>query len=400
MEHSDRTTPTAVQAPSGSRFSWKRIITVELMLFFGLWFVYGMLINEKNIAAAGQSVTEAVVDEHRFNVDNLTAWPHQYTGDVFVYEGHTYSNKNPGQGVITSIVYAHLRLFGISYARDKFFAGALVIFFSTSLLTAFGSVVLYWLARDLEGKRTIIWPLAAALIWGLCTTQMAFAGVAWHDPLAAPMLVIAVYLLQKIRNTSLSPEKARNLSILAGFLLGMTVTTSMTFLFMVVVFGIYFLAMRRWRLLVPFLLGGVVGIAPMVFYNTVNFGNPLSFPAVLYFEITGVPPDVYFFLDWVNFKSKVVLYYQLITWYAPVLWLGLAGLLLLPSRVRREQLFVFGAIAVLLLYMFNVTGLGVCGYGPRYLLPIMPFCSLGIVGLGLLPTKTLKRVSIESCGRG
>ena len=377
----------AARAVSGAAFSWTHIFTLELMLFLGLWFFYGTLINVKNIDDFGQSMTEAIVDEHRFSVEDLSAWP--VRGDVFGLNGHVYSNKNPGQAFISSVAYVHLRLLGISYAGDKIFAGALVIFFSSCLLTALAAIALYRLARDLAGEGTI-WPLAATLVWALCTTAMAFSGVAWHDVLATALLVIAVYLLRTIRNISLAPAMARNLSVVAGFLLGMTITTSMTFFFMVVLFGVYFLTMRRWPLLAPFVFGGLAGVAPMLFYNAVNFGNPFTFPAVAYFQYSGMPPDVYFFLEWHNFESKVIAYFTLINWYVPVLWLGLVGLVFLPSRVRREQLFVIGAIAVLVLYMFNVQGLGVCGYGPRYLMPIMPFCSLGIIGLGRIPTKALK----------
>jgi hypothetical protein len=378
--------PMAEKATSGARSSWTRILTLELMLFFGLWLVYGMLITSKNIEEYGQSATEAIVDKHRFSVEKLTYW--LVRGDVFEFEGHTYTNKNPGQAFISSIAYAHLRLLGISYARDKFFAGALVIFFSSSLLTAFAAVLLFRMARDLEGRRTIIWPLAAALGWALCTTQMAFSGVASHDVVASPLLVIAVYPLLKIRDTSLSPEMARNLSVLGGFLLGMTITTSMTSFLMVVVFGIYFLSLRRWTLLIPFVLGGLAGVAPLLLYNAINFGNPFTLPAVAYLDSNpAFPRDIYFFLEWRNFTLRFQQYYDLITWYAPVLWWGLAGFLLLPWRVHRERMFIIRAIAVLYFYLCNVEGLGICGYGPRYILAIMPFCSLGIVGLGRIPTK-------------
>jgi hypothetical protein len=390
MEDPHSTTPAPPAASTTTRRSWQRLVSVELMLFFGVWLVFGMLINQKNIGMYGQSVTEAFVDYQKFTVENLPAWPWQMNGDVFVFEGNTYSNKNPGQGIISSIAYAPLKFLGFSYSRDKYLAGALVIFFSTSLFTALGAVALYRLARDLDGRRTVIWPLAAALGWAVCSTQMAWAGVAWHDPLAAPMILIAFYLLQRVRNGGLAYSAARNYSFLAAFLLGMTVTTSMTFLFMTVVIGIYFLTMRRWKLLTPFLIGGIVGVAPLFLYNTYNFGNPFSFPAMLYFRLTNTPPDVYFFLDWTNFTNQAGWYLQLINWYTPIIWLGLIGLLFLPARFRREQLAAFGVIAVLIFYMFNVSGLGVCGYGPRYLLPIMPFCALGIVGLGRFPTIYVK----------
>lgn len=368
--------------------AWQPIVGLELMLFLGLWLICGMFINTKTISDYGQPLIEAIVDQQRFTLENLRSFPMK--DDVFGYEGHTYSNKNPGQAIIGSIAYAHLRLLGISYERDKFFAGALVIFFSTGLFTAFGAVALCRLARDLSGRRTIVWPLAAALVWALCTTQLPFAAVAWHDPLASAMLIMALYFLYKVRDNSLSPEMARNLAILSGFLLGMILTTSMSFFFMVGLFGVYFLTLRRWNLLIPFFTAAFVGIVPMLIYNTINFHNPFTSPYVMFFRYSGYPVDVYFFLDWDNFVGKVLAYFNQINWYSPILWLGFAGLFLLPARVRREQLFILGAIAVLLFYMLNVEGLGVCGYGPRYLLPIMPLCSLGIIGLGRVPTKVFK----------
>ena len=384
MEDHGLVAPIGAQTKSGERFSWRRILTIELMLFFGIWLIYGMLINTRTIEGFGQSVTEAIVDEHRFSVENLTVW--RVHGDVFEHEGRTYYNKNPGQAFISAIAYAHLRLLGISYAGDKFFAGALVIFFSTSLFTAFGAVVLFWLARDLAGGGTI-WPLAAALVWGLCTTQMAFSGVTSHDVVATPLLIMAFYPLQKLRNTSLSPKTARSLSILAGFLLGFTVTTSMSTFFMVAVFGVYFLSLQRWNLLVPFIVGGIAGIAPLFLYNAITLGNPFMMAQVAYLNSNSdFPRDIYFFLDWRNFQERVTSYYYLFSWYAPVLWLGMLGLFFLPARVRREQLFVILAVAVFMFYMCNIEGMGICGYGPRYVIAMMPFCALGIVGLGNIPT--------------
>ncbi len=390
MEDHSSSAPRVPRTDPATLISRRSLVKVEIMLFLGLWLVYGLLINQKNIGMYGQSMTEAFVDKKRVSVESLTAWPWEYVGDVFHLDGHTYSNKNPGQAIISSIAYIHLKFMGISYSSDKYLAGALVIFFSTSLLTALGAVALYRLARDLAGRRTVIWPLAAALVWSVCTTQMAWAGVAWHDPLAAPMIVIGFYLIQRVRNGAIPHETARTYSFVAAFLLGMTVTTSGAFLSMAVIFGIYFLTMRRWNLLLPFFTGGVLGIAPLLLYNTIFFGSPHIFAYDLYFKLNAITPDIYLVLDWSNFTKKASDYYGLITSYAPILWIGLAGLLFLPSKFRREQLTVFAAILVLILYMFNITGLGVCGYGPRYLLPIMPFCSLGIVGLASFPTKTLR----------
>jgi hypothetical protein len=374
--------------PGAFRISWRRAITIELILFFGLWLFFGMLINAKNIVDFGQSTVEAIVDQHRFSVDGMTAWP--INGDTFGFNGSAYSNKQPGQAMLGAAVYAQLKVIGVSYASDRIFAGALVIFFTASLLTALAAVALYLLARDLDGKRTVVWPLSAALVWALGTSALSYSGIAHHDVIATDFLVIAVWLLERIRNHDLSARAQEYHAVLAGALLGLTLTTSMLHFFMVVVFGIYFLTMRKWRLFVPLILGGLAGLAPMLIYDTICFGNPFMLAAIAQYKYAGYDPEVFFSYDWKNFTEKLLVYYVQISWYVPVLLFTLPGLLFLRSKARREQVFILAAIAVLVFYITNVEGLGTCAYGPRYLLPIMPFCALGVVGFGRIPTKFLR----------
>ena len=366
-----------------------RVQRVALMLFFSLWMIYGSLINSNNIVDFGQATVEAIVDQHRFYIEDLPVWPR---GDDFDYNGHKFSNKQPGQALACSVVYAHLRLLGISYTGNRLLAAALVIFFTASLFTALAAVALFLLARDLDEKRRIIWPLAVALTWGLGTTAFAYSGIAHHDVIATDFLVIAFYLLQQIRNSKLSEPSAKALGLLAGLVLGLTLTTSMLHFFMVSVFGIYFLTMRRWKVLLPLLVGGFIGILPMLVYNTICFGNPFLPAAMAQLKYAGDDGEVMFFLDRENFAEKLRTYYRQINQYLPVIWFGLSGLLLLPSKFRREQLFVIAAILALVFYVTNIQGFGTCAYGPRYLMPIMPFCALGVVGLGRLPTKVVRLV--------
>jgi hypothetical protein len=374
-----------------SRPVTRRIHSVEIMMFMAVWLFCGLLINQKNIDDYPQHQIEAIVDYRRFSVEGLAAW--NLYGDVFDYkgQGRFYSNKNPGQAIIGSVAYAHLRAFGVTYTWDRTLTGALVVFFSSCLFTAFGAVVLFRLGRDLTDERSVVWPLAAAMIWALCTTQTVFAGVAWHDTLAATMLLTAFYLLQKLRLPYPDPRTPRTISVAAGFLLGMTLATSMSFLTMVGVFGLYFLSLRRWSLLTPLILGGLASSLLIPIYNTILFGDPFLLPAVASFN--QAPPDMvdaYFYLDWDNFSAKAIAYFYQLYWYVPVLWAGIVGLLLLPSKVRREQLFILAAILLLVFHMFNIKGMGVCGYGPRYLMSIMPFCCLGIAAYAAVPQQSLR----------
>src|SRR5437868_14597188 len=175
---------------------WRQVTRVEVLLFLALWLSYGMLINAKNIRSFGQSSIEAIVDQHRFSVENLPNWEQ---GEGFDYEGHFCTIKQPGHAMVCAVAYAHLRLLGFSYTNDKIFTGALVIFFSASLFIAFAGVIVYRFARDLDDRESILWPLAAALVFGFGTIQFAYSGIAHHDSIATAFLITGFYLLFLLR---------------------------------------------------------------------------------------------------------------------------------------------------------------------------------------------------------
>src|SRR5688572_31286152 len=45
------------------------------------------------------------------------------------------------------------------------------------------------------------------------------------------------------------------------------------------------------------------------------------------------------------------------------------------------------------LYVLNIQATGTCQYGPRYLLPAMPFASLGLIGFSFVNRKPIDRKS-------
>ena len=139
------------KAKTGFAFG-RWLLTTEVILFLSLWLVYGLAINSSNLEEFGvqQSGVEAIVERHHFYVDGLTSWP--VKGDVFGYNGHTYSNKQPGQAMAGAVIYSVLRVFGFSYAKNRLVTAALVTFFTASLLTALAGVGVYRLAWDFDSR--------------------------------------------------------------------------------------------------------------------------------------------------------------------------------------------------------------------------------------------------------
>jgi hypothetical protein len=396
---------------------------LEWLLFLTLWFAYGVAINSGNLNAFGlqQAGVEAYVERHHLylegsRVERLHVQP---IVDAFLYQGHIYPAKQPGQFMFGACAYFPLHAAGLSYADNYLLTAALVTFLTASLVTAAASVAVFRLARefapaprertrasdsrqrelasnsrgrgpasDSRGRASdsgsLFWPLLAALSYGLATTAFAYSGIAWHDALATGYLTIALYLAVRLRREAFG-RRANALAACAGLLLGLTVTTSMLPFFMASALALYFVTLRRWKLMPTFLFGGALGLLPLLVYNTVCFGNSLLLP-----NVAGNYSDTFFRLDWTNFTAKLSFYAHMLTLYAPVFWLGLLGLAFYPRSLRREQAFICLMLFALAAYLLNIEANGTCQYGPRYLLPAMPLACLGLVGFAHLRASKLR----------
>lgn len=386
----------AEAGPSPARLEW--------LLFLTLWFAYGVVINSGNLEAFGlqQAGVEAYVERRQLylegsRVERLQVRP---VVDAFLYDGHVYPAKQPGQFMAGACAYFPLHALGLSYAADYLLTAALVTFLTASLVTAAAAVAVFRIALALapaaSGRFCFFWPLLAALSYGLATTAFAYSGIAWHDTLATGYLTLALYLVVRLSRGGDEGRKAAALAACAGALLGLTVTTSMLPFFMAAVVASYFVALRRWKLLPAFVAGCLAGLAPLFAYNVVCFGNPLLLP-----NIAGNYSDTFFRPEWTNFLGKLRFYGWMLTLYVPVFWLGLAGLALYPARLRREQLLVGAMLVALAAYILNIEADGTCQYGPRYLLPAMPFVSLGLMGFTRFRGGALRlsaALTVTACG--
>lgn len=365
-----------------------------LLFFLALWFIYGVLINSGNLNAFGlQHVgVEAYVARHNFYLEGATdpRLKVEPVVDAFLFNGHVYPAKQPGQFMLGALIYFPLHTFGLTYTSNYLVTTALVTFFSAGFVAALSAAFLFSVARRFATASGLFWPLVVALSYALGSTIAAYSGIAWHDTLATGYLVMAVYFIVRLAREQ-QPNRDKFFAAGAGLLLGLTITTSMLPFLLTLVAAAYFLSLRRWALIVPFILGGVLGVAPLLIYNMVCFGNPLLVP-----NLAGNYSDTFFRPTLSNLLSKVQFYSRMITLYVPVFWAGLVGLLFFPARLRREQIFIGASLAALFLYVLNIEATGTCQYGPRYLLPAMPFASLGLIGFSFVSRKPIKILASAS----
>lgn len=365
-------------------------IPFEFWLFLTLWSLYAGLVNSGNLTEFNlqQMGVQAIVERGTFYVEGSPTPQLEPQGDVFLYNGHLYAAKQPGQFMLGAVVYFFLHWLGITYQENFLLASALVTWLTSGLVTALASVAVYRLAQALVAPGVSRWwSVGIALAFALGTTAFPYAGIAHHDAIASAFLVGAFYFVFTLART-LGASHHTQRAFAAGLLLGLTVTTSVLPFFMVLIVAVYFVSLRYWRVLPVFVSGGLVGILPLLVYDTINFGNPLLLP-----NFAGNFSDTFFHLDAENFVSKLGFYATFITLYVPLLWFGISGWALLPKQFRREQFVVLGLFAVLFFYILNIDTTGDCQFGPRYLLPVMPFAALGLVGFNYL-APTMRRVSV------
>jgi hypothetical protein len=379
-----------------------RVPALELWLFLSLWCVYGVAVNARNLEAFNlqQAGVEAIVERRQFSLEGSPTPRLQIKvyydgdkpfGDTFLYGGRQYAAKQPGQFMAGAAVYFFLRLLGLSYEGNYLLVSALVTFFTTSLVTAAAAVAVFRTAREFAGADTLSWPLAAALVYGTGTTAFVYSGIAYHDAIASGYLVIAFYLVVLLARGPSGGRRAKVMAGVAGLLLGLTITTSMLPFFMVWVVGAYLVSRRRRELTVPALLGGAAGVAPLLLYNALSFGNPL-----LTSYMAGGYPESVMRLDLHNTVGKLRFYASEITYYAPVVWPGLLGLAFYPRDLRRERLVILGLLFALALQVLNIESHGGCHYGPRFLLPAMPYACLGLIGLRNLRAPTPRLLALAA----
>ena len=362
---------------------------------------------------------EAMVERGHFYLEHSIPSQRQSKGDVFTYEGHNYAAKQPGQFMVGAVVYFLLHKLGLSYANNYLLTSALVTFFTSSLVLAASAVALFGIARELsingQGRlpprlagrvgtpllhptraarvgTPLFWPLAATLSYALASTAFSYSGIAHHDILATGYLVIALYLIEQLNKGKATRRVCYLKAGGAGVLLGLTITTSMLPFFMVVLSLLYFLSLRRWQLLPIFLVGLFAGLLPLFVYDAISFGNPFLLPNV---AGSGMFADTFFYFDPRNFGDKLAFYASSVAAYVPVFAVGLLGLSYYPRQLKRgpQFLMLLALMISLAVFVLNIKSDGDCQFGPRYLLPAMPFACLGVAGFRYLATVSERRLA-------
>ncbi len=125
-----------------------------------------------------------------------------------------------------------------------------------------------------------------------------------------------------------------------------------------------------------FLIVFTFSVSPLFLYNYYAFGSPFL-PA----NIAGNFNDTYPAFSLNNILGKIHFYFlspkTSIYAFSPIIVLSFFGIFLSARNFQRETFFNT-TICILISYLINMSTVGHCQYGPRYLLPTLPFLILGL----------------------
>jgi len=308
----------------------------------------------------------------------IDAYEHILGVDRAVRDGHTYSDKAPGQPVLAVPAYALYRALGGTSAIVQDEIGNLGLW-ATSVATAALpaaalAVLMRRLARRVAGPR---WALAAALGLALGSLLLPFSTLLFGHVLAGFLSLSAFALVLPAQVTP------RRLTA-GGLVAGLAVLTEFTTAIVAIVL-VGFVAWRHRGEVLHFVVGGLGPAAALFAYNSAVFGGPLSFSyeasetfgAGHRSGLVGVQlPDAAMALR-VAFGER-----GLFT-LTPVVLAGVLGSvgLALHTSGDRRALGVVGLVVFGLFFLVQAgwgNPFGGASPGPRYVTPALPFLAPGV----------------------
>jgi len=339
--------------------------------------------------------------------DRTTIDPYQEnTGDKAYYKGHWYSARAPGLALFSLPFYDALKALGAEGLTERHVAppnhpGDEMIY----LVGLWGSVLpglvllllVGWVAEGLEPG----YGAATAAILGLGTLAFPLSTLLFSHVFTACLGFAAFVLLMRERHGPPNPWYTG----VAGLLLGYAGASEYPLFFCALVLGLYLISRRDTfnprglALRVgPFLLGGIVGILPLLLYNH------FAFHSWTHLAYSNIPRQQKGFFG-ISAPSLPVLATLLLDsrgllTLSPVLVMGGVGTWLVYRRGLRAEATAILAICVL--YAGYNAGyylpFGGGFMGPRFLMTTIPFLALPI-GLALKrypgPTIALAAVSLS-----
>jgi len=395
----------------------------ELKIFLTFFIIYSFFVywigwNEQSHFA----LTRSIVDEGRFEIDSYA----NQTSDRAFFNGHHYSDKDPGPSFLAAPVYATWKFiynffpngFKEKYAGDNTFIATevgenkvaiieyinpgffilvsmiLVTIFTSSLLSALTVVLIYKISKYFTKNEK--YRLLLIITAGLGTLLFPYALVFMKHAISTFFAFLAFFLLFKVKHEKIKDNKY---FLFSGLSLGFAITCDITIAIIGLACLVYLISFRKEKT-IYFLIGGLLGILPFIVYNYLVFETPLTLSRnymdpKIWPELGGVKglemPNPFVMLRLLFYPEKGIFFYY------PILLLSFVGLYYMYKKFRVESILIlFIFFSFLLMNSSWWAWWGGASFGPRHLTSTIPFLILPLIYIfsKLEKSKSLKYLTI------
>ncbi len=341
------------------------------------------------------ALLRAMVDEGRFEI---ATYAHFAEGnDLAVHDEVIYSDRPPGTALLAVPFYVvggvlPRPFIDLPTRHDEGNPRLAYLVMLPALAGAGAVLILYRLLRSYDLSHFA--SLTTALAFAFATTTWKYGGVIFSHAASALLVMGGLGLaLMVVRAGRLRPTVAG----LLGLILGLSVVVEYSNAVLVAIIGLYLLvtlrrtlvsAPRWWFALLALGVGGLLPVAYLMVYNSVNFGGPfttsyryaINYPWSATFATTfdvplgqGLPAMLWYGHDARGEENQGLFLLM------PVTIIGLAGVWVYVKQHGREATLVLGTFVLyLLLFAKHHTFSGFTADG-RYL---VPFLGLWFVPVG------------------
>jgi len=355
---------------------------ISILLFSAL-FIAGASFNQPvdyDNTSSRYFLLSAIVDHGTFNIDV----DEKGTVDKSLFNGHYYSNKAVGAPFLGAPVYWCLR--HLPYLNESTHISPVskyvVRVFTTTLPFALLGVVMFRIACRIGA--TPIRALLMVIAYGFGTIALVHATLFSGHQMAASFAFFSFALvLQQAENGLKRNELIQSIRFfVAGLFAGFAAITDFPAIIIAFFLAIYVCSTRQpVRYSLMFSLGGLICAILLVWYNIKCFGSPvsLSYSHLSLEKFRDEASGGLFGIHLPRLSTMTALLFSPargIFIIMPVLVLSFSGIwAMIAGKQHRREIFLI--IAICLAYL--VFNSGYCGwhggwtFGPRYLVPMLPF---------------------------
>ncbi len=348
------------------------------LLFVGFACLYLLTCQGRVNTYDGQSMfatTRALGDRLSLSLD-------QPAFGILGRGGFYYSKYGIAQSLAEEPFYLFGKLLGLAAPSKAGQIAELLAMLANPLIMAATCVLFYWLACALGFTRPT--SVRATLALGIATSLWPYAKSDFSEPLLTAALLAATLCLILASQDVATPRWTIRWDTLAGVALSVAVLTKYAALAFVPLFCLYLLwatpraytVIHRMGRIALLLAPVVVAGCASLLINWLRFGSVTT---------TGYAAGEHPFssMTWRPLWGLLLSPYRGLLFYDPLLFAGLLLLPVLLVRVRPEVILPLGVVAISLLeYGTYFAWDAGPAWGPRYLVPMLPFLLWPLLHIG------------------